>query len=399
MRWPLIAFLGPWLALQAVAAAQTFPYKAFVTTDDVYVRSGPGDNYYPTDKLKQGQEVEVYRHDPGGWYAIRPPKGSFSWVSGRALQFDRDNLAKVVEDRVAARVGSRCSDVRDVIQVRLHRGEVVEVFDARRTGASDTASTNTWYKISPPSGEFRWVSGRFIDPQFPADGLQRHLPSAGPAARSGHADEPQNLVIARLPSEPSDPGLPIPRRLSAEQYQQELNDLDVELSTMVVEEPSAWEFSELHQRAQSLFNQAETAVERGRARMILVKIVRFDDIKQRYDKLATLQHDMARTGSQTARLSRSPSLSTDSDSRFDASGQLTRVEQPKPGAPQYAILDRDGSVRCYVSPAPGVNLRSYVGRQVGITGIRGYMPEQRAVHIMARQISILDAGAGSAVLR
>ena len=32
-------------------------------------------------------------------------------------------LAKVAEDRVASRVGSRFSDVRDVIQVRLHRGE------------------------------------------------------------------------------------------------------------------------------------------------------------------------------------------------------------------------------------------------------------------------------------
>ena len=52
-----------------------------ITADDVYVRSGPGENYYPTDKLKAGQEVEVYRHDPGGWYAIRPPKGSFSWVA------------------------------------------------------------------------------------------------------------------------------------------------------------------------------------------------------------------------------------------------------------------------------------------------------------------------------
>ena len=117
-------------------AGQTFPYRAYATTDNVYVRSGPGDNYYPTDKLKAGDEVEVYRHDPGGWYAIRPVPGSFSWVSGRYLQLGKDHLATVTEDHVAARVGSRFSDIRDVIQVRLHRGELVEVLDAQHTGSA-----------------------------------------------------------------------------------------------------------------------------------------------------------------------------------------------------------------------------------------------------------------------
>ena len=121
----------------APSAEPTFPYKAYVTADDVYVRSGPGENYYPTDKLKAGTEVEVYRHDPGGWFAIRPPKDSFSWVSSRHLQLDGNNLATVTDERVAARVGSRMSDTRDVIQVRLHKGEVVEVLEPRRNGHAD----------------------------------------------------------------------------------------------------------------------------------------------------------------------------------------------------------------------------------------------------------------------
>ena len=50
-----------------------FPYRAFVNGDDVYVRSGPGQNYYPVLRLKRGETVDVFRHDPGGWYAIRPP--------------------------------------------------------------------------------------------------------------------------------------------------------------------------------------------------------------------------------------------------------------------------------------------------------------------------------------
>ena len=33
---------------------------------------------------------------------------------------------------------------------------------------------------------------------------------------------------------------------------------------MVVEDPNFWELSELQQRAETLFNQSETALERGR---------------------------------------------------------------------------------------------------------------------------------------
>ena len=117
------------LLASPVAGEQRFPYKTCVSAEDVYVRSGPGQNYYPTDKLRRGQPIEVYRHDPGGWCAIRPVEGSFTWVSGRFLKPTGNHLAVVTEEGVLARVGSRFSDVRDVIQVRLHKGEVVAVLE------------------------------------------------------------------------------------------------------------------------------------------------------------------------------------------------------------------------------------------------------------------------------
>ena len=385
MRWPLVAILGCLIPAAAAAADPHFPYKAYVTADDVHVRSGPGENYYPTDQLKQGQEVEVYRHDPGGWYAIRPPRGSFSWVSSRHLQADRDGLATVTEDRIAARVGSRFSDVRDVIQVRLHRGELVELLDGKPAAAS-AAAANPWCKIAPPSGEFRWVSAKFVDPDFPRDGVRRTRDSQASASAG-----------------PSGPAAP--RHLSAEQYQTALNDLDIELSTMVIGEPAVWDFGELRPRAQTLFDQAETAVERGRARMLVSKIARFEDIKRRSEKVAALRQEIGhadRLVSLPAKNPLNPPSPTDPDGRFDAVGQLVQVQNPKAGTPQYAVVDAAGNVRSYISPAPGVNLRSYVGRQVGITGIRGYMPEQHAAHIMARHVSVVDGtvvGGNPTVLR
>src|SRR5690606_12650897 len=125
MRWSLAILMLALCGASGRALADGFPYVAYVSTNDVYVRSGPGRDYYPTDKLDKGQPVEVYRHDPGGWLAIRPPRGSFSWVSARHLDLAEDNLAVVNSDRVVARVGSEFSDVRDVIQVRLARDEKV----------------------------------------------------------------------------------------------------------------------------------------------------------------------------------------------------------------------------------------------------------------------------------
>ena len=66
------------------------------------------------------------------------------------------------------RLAANFSDVRDVIQVRLDRGEEVEILDVKSILGS--GQTEQWCKIAPPAGEFRWVFGRFVDrnPSGPA---------------------------------------------------------------------------------------------------------------------------------------------------------------------------------------------------------------------------------------
>ncbi len=402
--------LGPSLA----SGEQEFPYKAFITAENVYVRSGPGQSYYPTDKLKTGQEIEVYRHDPGGWYAIKPPEGSFAWVSGRFLKAGTDGLAVVADDRVAARVGSRLSDIREVIQVRLHKAEVVEVLEAKKTGTG--SDRVTWYKIAPPSGEFRWVHGRYVDPHYQdtgvrktgvtenrfsraePPGVERAEPSPVTMAATAElppAAEP-STVIVRPPSGPvAEPRFVSPggRSLSPKEYQAALEGLNLKLSAMVVEEPTVWAFDDMRLGAEELLHQAETAVERGRARVLLNKIDRFDDIQRRYDRINLVRTRNERANRSLAGLDRQVrglARRPEQDERFDGVGKLTRVISRRSDAPRYALVDPSGDVRCYVSPAPGVNLRHYLGRKIGINGVRGYMPEQRAEHVTARNVSVLE---------
>jgi uncharacterized protein YraI len=408
------------LTAQPARGEQSFPYKAHINANEVHVRSGPGQSYYATDKLKIGQEIEVYRHDPGGWYAIRPAEDTFSWIAAKYLKPTEGNLAVVTEENVAARVGARGSELRDVIQVRLHKGEVVELLDSKNVGSGPGGEK--WCKIAPPSGEFRWVYGKYVDPDYPRDGLRRNPTSEGvaalkntatAAAETANADAAAAAIAVRTAGNrkaesqgwveaPASPaygrntvaGAPVasgPGGLSPQGFQAELDAIDTELAIMLVEQPDLWAFDVLGPRAEALVERAETAVERGRARVLLSKLMRFNDLKQRYEQVAAMREETQRANTQLARLS-PPRRPADPDGRFDGAGRLTEVRAPKIGAPRYALVDEDGKVRSYVTPAPGISLRPYLGRQVTVTGTRGYMPEQRAQHLTARRVAVVEEG-------
>src|SRR5688500_1613494 len=89
----LILFLE--LSPSFARAAGDFPYVAYVIEADTYVRSGPGNQHYPTGQLPAGYAVEVYRHDDGGWCAIRPPEGSFSLAPAHQLRILDSRTAEV----------------------------------------------------------------------------------------------------------------------------------------------------------------------------------------------------------------------------------------------------------------------------------------------------------------
>jgi hypothetical protein len=139
-----------------------FPYIAYVTESDALVRSGPGRKHYPTAQVPAGFAVEVYRHDAGGWCAIRPPEGSYSLVPLQQLQPLDDRAAQVTADGVPARVGSALGDQRNSVQVMLARGERVGLLDA-------PSPTNPWVRIAPPAGEFRWIAATRLSRNPPTE--------------------------------------------------------------------------------------------------------------------------------------------------------------------------------------------------------------------------------------
>lgn len=483
----VFALMLGWPATGSFARAEqqrSTPYTAYVVAADVYVRSGPGRNYYPTTKLQKGDAVEVYRHDPGGWYAIRPVEGSFTWVSGRYLKVEENGLGRITADRVAARVGSQFSDIRDVIQFRLHRGETVEVLGKKEFPGG--ASGATWYKIAPPSGEFRWIAGKYVDPDYLTSGVrdsasaaaglvgQEIVASEPPAVDSvrpadpiaAHAEagtsEPRLLstVLDSSPTElrptvstpdpsqvepanhwaptsdrqepssfrqasvaaprqaprtadgsllthrsrafpeldPENAQATLGRPVSGEDFQTELDDVNLDLSIMLAEEPTVWEFQELSFRARRLSAQAETAVQRGHARLLTSKIERSKDLARRYATVAALRVETERRNGRLARVGSlvgstppgsAPRAISIEESRYDATGRLGRVVSPALGEPRFVLVDEEGNHTCYVIAAPGVKLQHYINSRVGITGIRGYYAKQDVLLVTAKHVSAL----------
>jgi hypothetical protein len=160
----------------AGARADIEPYQARVTAARALVYSGPGEKFYPSRALSSGETVDVYRED-GSWLGIRPPEGSFSWVPEKSVTPQGGGLAEVREDDLASRIGSELSDKRNATQVRLKRGEVVEVLD------KESFDGETWLKIAPPAGEFRWIQSTSVE----------YAGAIGDAADEGDEREEQEI--------------------------------------------------------------------------------------------------------------------------------------------------------------------------------------------------------------
>lgn len=152
-------------ALTEQATAQSrnekFPYDATIADDEVYARSGPGNKpYYPTARLRKGDRVTVIRHDPGGWYMIEPPPGSFAWVRQEHVKRQEDRGIITGDSQVVAWVGTSFGDDHYVEQRRLQPGEEVAIIGEKTL--KDERGEVSYLRIKSPKGHFRWIPGAKI---------------------------------------------------------------------------------------------------------------------------------------------------------------------------------------------------------------------------------------------
>ena len=131
-----------------------FSTSGVIISNAVFIRCGPGENYYPTMKLDKGGKVKVVgaKFD---WLKITPPDGSFCYVA--RLYVDRHGdgkVGRVIKDSINVRAGSSLSALKIGILCELNQGEEVEILGEEQE----------YFKIKPPEKAYLYINKKFVEP-------------------------------------------------------------------------------------------------------------------------------------------------------------------------------------------------------------------------------------------
>src|SRR4029078_10839248 len=172
--------------------------------------------------------------------------------------------------------------------------------------------------------------------------------------------------------------------LSNEEINRQLDQIEVDLSSMVAKDQSEWNLPALKRRVETLVDSGVDPAARGRARLMQEKIKQFEDT------FHSTAAPVARSPSapKVAAADKTAATNSLADPRYDAQGWLKPVvsrKGEKPAAP-YAVVDSEGQPIMFVSPSPGLNVNRYLNKQVGLYGRRGYLEELKRPHVVAERV-------------
>ena len=425
-----------------VAESRQFPYEAVVEIppgepQDIYVRSGPGSKYYPTARLKAGDRVTVRRHDPGGWYMIVPPAGSFSWVPAKYVQRGSDPATgSISTNNVIARVGSFESDVRDVVSApALRQGDEVRILGEKMLPA-ENGEAQLWYRIEPPRGEWRWMMGKYLlplpagasagtanstttplaqqttrrpvgdlgelvtsptatgGPELGATPTETMPGTTLPGTPGGLVERPLVRIGALPPAQPSElASVPVETVPPTEQplpasKVDGLELLDSRLQAMVEKPTGDWDFQQIETDYLKLRENSTESGFRQQIESRLIRITQYKRVRSQYDDVMRLASETTRRDEQLAAVQRQQEqeLKQRRALRFDGAGVVQRAAKGSRGA-QYVLLAPNGRVLAYLQPGEGVNLEPWVGKPAGVSGPRNYQQELLADLIVVENLT------------
>ena len=256
-RLAVVLAIGFFCVTSLQAETRKFPYEATVRADNVTVHCGQGKDFYATSRMEKGAILTVHRHDPGGWYMVSPPAGSFSWIAAEHVQVDAPGTGTVSlpegdVDGTPVWVGSELTTDHSKRQRVLHPGDTVQIL--AEDVFQDTTGTTRVYKIAPPAREFRWVKGDYVVPRN--ESLRQEAlsdPYSNPLAQVAEQEPLAESVAVENHQAASplalEPTTREPSRAAATPDAHEpraaLREIDRHYTEMIELEPSQWDIEEL----------------------------------------------------------------------------------------------------------------------------------------------------------
>ncbi|HSV15231.1 MAG TPA: hypothetical protein VLI90_13310 [Tepidisphaeraceae bacterium] len=168
-----------------------------INSNAVYVRSGPGENYYATLKLDKGATVTVVgmKFD---WLKIVPPEGSFCYVAKAYVEKRGDGtVGRVTKPDLNVRAGSDLNAMKTTVQTKLDQEQDVTI-----VGEQDE-----YFKIKPPTGAYLYVNKQFVDPVKPLPPVATANPSTGKESEP-ISSAPMSPIVSKTPDAPAPAAAP-----------------------------------------------------------------------------------------------------------------------------------------------------------------------------------------------
>jgi hypothetical protein len=297
-------------------------------------------------------------------------------------------------------------------QLRLKSGERVVVIGEEQLQTYPGGPRELHYRIAPPAGEFRWIHEsdvrhasqiKVIEPRVKRDiqltdfrvvvgeleteprrdgfVARKQLNSTTSTGDAGGGRDP----VRRASQEAVVSQTDLPALTPAE-FDERLRDLDLKLALAVAKPVDDWQLSDLSEDANELISRGPTTVDRGRAQLFVEKLDEFVRLRSRYQTagITSRPASVDRTASsvQPAR----PTPSSGFDPRFDGVGWLYPVHSRNQASPPYALLDANGTILHFVSPAPGFNLHRYLRKEIGVFGHQAISASLDKPHVTAERV-------------
>jgi hypothetical protein len=373
------------LAFVSSASAQTVLYTATVNVPQAEVRCGPSDKpeMYPTNNLKQGDRVQVVKEADGGWLAIVPPHGSFSWINTRCLE-EVGKATWMVRmpdgEKVPVLYGTSLRSEKPTVRsAELVKGSQVVALESPRT-----TDDGKWLPIEPPSTEVRYIRAAEVA-RVPAPAI-----AGGPPPSSGDtpsftakAVDSSSSTTERPPTvsalkPPTTEGNGNSRWLEAQQAEQAGN---IDQAIRLYDELGKSMANTDHDLAMQCFNKAYWLRQRN-GRTVVAAYQAGNTAQSRIYPVpaATVNHSVTCYVPQ-------PACPQD---QHTLRGRLRLAGRSLDYKRTYAIDDSQGGyLLAYVTAQPGVNLDGFCGHNVEVSGSGCYRADVRANYLTACRVSPL----------
>lgn len=344
-----------------------FPYVAEITGTDVYIRSGPGSNYYRCGKLNKPDRITVAAHEYS-WSKILPPPECFSWISTQYVRFDLNDptVGIVTGNKVRIWAGSvYLEPIHSTrLQTRLNVGDTVKLLGEEKAG---------YYKIVPPPDTYFYVSTEFT----------RYL---GRVAEV----KPPEVEIKAQPAPERPPAPPRRRAVGAaglKEYYDLAKKVDIERKKPIAQQ----NYLEIKKALQAIANDPKSGKAVRYAGLQLEAVGRFESaldtrrqVKIQDAKLTQVRQQIRARLKQ--RLEKVPDLG-----RFAAVGSFrkSQIYTALAAKRRFVIIDESGKRICYAQPegpAAAIDLSEFLDKKVGLLGAIEPDPQTSAALVRFTEI-------------